>query len=146
VIAGAAHGGLAARLEQAVAAGAEAIISFGLAGGLDPDLGPGRCIVAGAVLAGAERLPADAVWAGRLMPRPAGPRQADIVGADRPVADVAAKQALRRSTGAAAVDMESGIAARLAATRGLPFAALRVICDPAGRAVPPAALAGFGDD
>jgi hypothetical protein len=42
--------------------------------------------------------------------------------------------------------MESAIAARLAAARGLPFAALRVICDPAGRAVPPAALAGFGAD
>src|SRR5262249_19322239 len=38
--------------------------------------------------------------------------------------------------GAAAVDMESHIAAAYAAEAGLPFAALRVISDPADRALP----------
>ena len=56
------------------------------------------------------------------------------------------KQALASATGALAVDMESHIAARLAAAHGLPFAALRVICDPAGRAIPPAAIAGMRED
>ncbi|MFY9294629.1 MAG: phosphorylase, partial [Methylorubrum rhodinum] len=48
----------------------------------------------------------------------------------------AAKAALRARTGAAAVDMESQVAAAYAAAHGLPFAALRVVCDPAGRALP----------
>ena len=56
------------------------------------------------------------------------------------------KQALAAATGALAVDMESHIAARLAAAHGLPFAALRVICDPAARAIPPAAIAGMRED
>ncbi len=36
--------------------------------------------------------------------------------------------------------MESHVAARMAAARGLPFAACRVIVDPLHRALPPAAL------
>jgi hypothetical protein len=48
----------------------------------------------------------------------------------------AGKAALRMKTGAAAVDMESHIAAAYAAEAGLPFAALRVISDPASRALP----------
>ena len=45
-----------------------------------------------------------------------------------------AKAALRATTGADAVDMESHIAARYAEQHSLPFAALRVISDPAHRA------------
>jgi adenosylhomocysteine nucleosidase len=46
------------------------------------------------------------------------------------------KRALRTATGALAVDMESHVAAAFAARHGLPFAAVRVICDPAHRALP----------
>ena len=38
------------------------------------------------------------------------------------------------------VDMESGAVARVAARHGLPFAAVRAVCDPAGFALPPLAL------
>ncbi|HLO78401.1 MAG TPA: hypothetical protein VK196_18250, partial [Magnetospirillum sp.] len=40
------------------------------------------------------------------------------------------------ATGAAAVDMESGAVARVAAQHGLPFLALRAIADPAGQSLP----------
>ena len=46
-------------------------------------------------------------------------------------------------TGAVAVDMESHIAAAYAAEAGLPFAALRVVSDPAGRALPALAMAAI---
>jgi hypothetical protein len=65
---------------------------------------------------------------------------------DRPLQNPTEKQALYAATGAVAADMESHIAARLAAEHSLSFAALRVIADPATRAVPPAALAGLGKD
>ncbi len=42
--------------------------------------------------------------------------------------------------------MESHVAARLAALHGLPFAALRVVADPAERSLPPAALVGMRPD
>src|SRR5262249_18023836 len=53
---------------------------------------------------------------------------------------------LGEATGAAAADMESHIAARAAANAGLPLAVLRVIADPAERALPQAATAGLGAD
>jgi adenosylhomocysteine nucleosidase len=63
-----------------------------------------------------------------------------VVGHPSIVVTVEAKRALWLSTGAAAVDMESGAVARVAQAHGLPFAVLRAICDPADRTLPPAAL------
>jgi hypothetical protein len=53
------------------------------------------------------------------------------------------KVALGRTTGAAAVDMESRLCAAAAAKHGLPFAAIRVVADPWHRALPPAAQIGL---
>jgi adenosylhomocysteine nucleosidase len=56
------------------------------------------------------------------------------------------KRELHERAGTVAVDMESHIAARIAAAHGLPFAACRVIIDPAERTLPPAALVGMRAD
>jgi adenosylhomocysteine nucleosidase len=146
IVAGAARVRLPERLARAIAGGGRAIVSFGLAGGLAPDLTPGTCVIGRAIVPGGERRAVDRVWADRLAEVLPDAYRADIAASDRPLAEVAAKQALRQATGASAVDMESAVAAKLAAAHGLPFAALRVICDPAERALPPAALAGFADD
>ncbi len=47
---------------------------------------------------------------------------------------------LRETTGAAAVDLESGAVAGVAARHRLPFAVLRAVCDPSWRSLPAAAL------
>ena len=60
--------------------------------------------------------------------------------------DAAAKTALHGATGALAVDMESEVAARFAAARGLKLAALRVISDDASHTLPPAALVAMTPD
>jgi adenosylhomocysteine nucleosidase len=52
----------------------------------------------------------------------------------------AAKADLRLATGAVAVDMESLIAGRYALERGIPFAILRTVSDPADRDLPPLVL------
>jgi hypothetical protein len=62
--------------------------------------------------------------------------QGGLVGVEQIVAAQSGKAALHSETGAIAVDMESHIAAAYAAEAGLPFAALRVVSDPAGRALP----------
>jgi hypothetical protein len=62
------------------------------------------------------------------------------------IATVTEKQALHTETGALAVDMESHIAARVAARHDLPFAIIRVISDSANEALPPAALVGMKPD
>jgi hopanoid-associated phosphorylase len=134
---------LVASLTEAITQGCSGIISFGTAGGLVPDLVPGSWIVGTGVLTGRERFPTDLAWSRRLKETLPHAMEADIVGTDMPVADPAAKRMLHEQTGAAAVDMESDLAAQVASVRRLPFAALRVIIDPVDQVLPTGALAGL---
>jgi hypothetical protein len=95
-----------------------AVVSFGIAGGLDPALRPGTVIIADRIVAADRDFRCDAALADAIA--------SGLAAAPR--------------TGALAADMESPVAAAYAAERGLRFAAVRVVCDPAGRALP--ALAG----
>jgi adenosylhomocysteine nucleosidase len=133
--------------------GVVALMSFGMAGGLDPALEPGDLLVAERVVAPDGRSYAgDAAWSALLVAPPdeapgcPACRLAALAGVDRPVVSVEGKRALRERTGAAAVDMESHVVAAGAARRGVPFMALRAVADPAGRAIPSAALAGLAPD
>jgi len=135
-----------AKLQAAIAAGAGGVISFGTAGGLAPQFGPGDLIVAEAVTDGLARWQTNAAWSEQLQVALPHAICAQLAGVDRPVTDGAAKRALHETTGAAAVDMESHIAARLATENGLPFVAFRVIVDPAARALPSAALVALQPD
>src|SRR5262249_62189756 len=70
----------------------------------------------------------------------------NVVGANNVIASPEEKIQLHDETGAAAVDMESHIAAEVAAAHGIPFAACRVILDSAHRKLPPAATLGLRGD
>lgn len=117
-----------------------AVISFGIAGGLDPSLAPGDVVVATGVVAPDRYLGASASvardLAARLCRHPKRLIMADLAGVDRAVMTPVEKRALRSATGAIAVDMESHVAAAFAVQHRLPFAAVRVVCDPAHRALP----------
>lgn len=137
---------LKAELEALAGSGAAGIVSFGTAGGLGPSLKPGDIVIASAIVSSGARLPTCPDWARALRAALPFAQYADIAGSDAPVVSAAAKDALWRSTGAAAVDMESHMAAEVAARFGLPFIALRAVIDPTHRAVPSAALAGMRAD
>jgi hopanoid-associated phosphorylase len=137
---------LARALDARLMQGCAGVISFGVAGGLDPSLPPGTVIVATAVRGGHRSYSTSPYWTAAL--RRALPQAASglVAGSDIPVTTVADKQRLHEAHGALAVDMESHIAARAAQARGIPFAALRVVIDPADRPVPPLAVAGMAAD
>ena len=137
---------LAAAIDRSVGEGASGLLSFGMAGGLEPGLPPGTIVVPGAVIAGTERFATDPLWTGNLRAMLPHGVEAALAGVSSPVATISAKAGLRATTGAAAADMESHIAARAAQRFGLPLAALRVIADPAERALPRAAIAALGED
>jgi hopanoid-associated phosphorylase len=137
---------LAASLYQAVNGGCRSIISFGVAGGLAPHLRPGNWVVASSIIDAQQIRPTDRVWSETILKMIPGAEYGPIAGVDSAVAEPEAKRRMHVKTGAAAVDMESHLVARLASTHGLSFAAVRVVIDPAHRIVPEAALAGMRPD
>ena len=140
---GCAAAGRAAR--DLIEAGATALVSWGMAGALDPQLAAGTvCLPHEVIASDGTSFGTARHWRERL---------AALVAAVRPVAggklltsvhaidSVAAKEVAYGTTGAAAVDMESAAVAEAAAAHGLPFIAVRVIVDTAGDALPRAVVA-----
>jgi hopanoid-associated phosphorylase len=143
VIAG---GGDAVRLEhelEMLAGSATALLSSGLAGALAPDLAIGDIVISGGCVGVDAPVSAFASQLARWLPEA---RLGLVAAGDVPVASADEKRLLYARTEALAVDMESHVAARVAARHGLPFAALRVISDAADDGLPPAALAGMQPD
>ena len=137
---------LVAALEAAAKRGAAGIISFGIAGGLAPDLGAGDWVVGSGVRTEQGHFPTDRGWARALLEALPSAVHAEIVGADAPIAEPSEKRRLHLQTGAVAVDTESHLAARIAAAHRIPFAACRAVIDPAHSVLPPAAMYGLRHD
>ncbi len=137
---------LAAAAKNAAKRGHRGIISFGVAGGLASGLRTGDWVVASAIVDSQSTMATDRVWSRNLLDLVDRAHHGPIIGVDTPVAAPAIKRHLHQTTGAAAVDMESHVVARLAAAHGLAFTALRVIVDPADREIPSAALKGMAND
>ncbi len=138
-------GGDPARLAALWPDDATAVLSFGIAGGLAPDVATGELLVASALWEGGEIRPVDAAWAARLQAC-CGARSGVIAASGTLLANAADKAALHRAAGALAVDMESGAAWRFAQARGLPFAALRAVADGPADVLPEAAAVGLNPD
>lgn len=135
-IGGGTYAGALLAAERLVRSGVNALVSFGVAGGLDPALRPGAILVPHEVLTDGRRVPTDPALNWHL----GQPSEIILLGAERIVASAAAKTALFTATRAGAVDIESGAVAVVASRHRIPFAVLRAICDPAERDLPPAAL------
>ena len=127
--------GAAAATVRLIARGARSLLSFGLAGGLDPTLAPGALLVPDVVLSADGHWPTHPPLSAEL-----GRIGGAMFSGGAVIASAAAKRALFERTGAAAVDLESAAVAEQAARHAIPFAVLRAICDPAGRSLPQAAL------
>ena len=137
--------GLARKLE-ALHGDITGVISIGLAGGLSPLLKVGDVVIADQIFFGAEKWRCDNLWRVALAARLPGAHQGALTGSDTILENAASKAALYDATGALAVDMESQVAARFAASRGLKLAGLRIISDDAAHVLPPAALVAMQPD
>ena len=128
-----------------VDAGAAALMSFGLAGGLDPTLRVGTVVLPAAVISrSGARFETSAGWREQLSDAIAKRRPVaagTLLNSAQPIGAVADKAAAFRDTGAVAVDMESWGVAQVAAAHGLPFVAVRVIVDTAADVLPRAVVA-----
>lgn len=116
------------------------VVSLGLAGALAPIPQVGDALIASHVVTEREHYACDPQWSRILRTKLPFAHSVVIAGVEVPAQHMGAKKDLFRLTGAHAVDMESHVAARFAAERGIPFIALRVISDDSHRTLPPAVL------
>jgi len=129
-----------------VAAGADALLSWGVVGALDPTLGCGTAVLPVEVLHQQRRYATSTAWRERLLgalsahlPAVSGA----LLSSDVAVPSAALKARLFTATRAVAVDMESAAVAGVAAQHGLPFLALRVILDTATDTLPASIARAF---
>lgn len=123
--------------------GVGGLLSWGVAGGLDPDLAAGTLLLPERVVTDDQLWTCDPDWRRRLAEalRPElAPHAGAVLGSERVVADPAHKAERFRSTGAVAADMESAAVAASAREAGIPFLVLRAVSDPAGSALPHAGM------
>lgn len=129
--------------ERLLACGVTSLENWGVAGALDARLAPGDIVIPERIRCTDDDVRdfvPDTTTSANLAQRLAGTlpvHRGVLWSAAHAVATVADKRALATRTGAGAVDMEAASVAAVAARAHLPFVALKAICDPATRELPP---------
>jgi len=135
----------AAAAQALVDSGVSALMTFGMAGGLDPALKPGSVVIPCELLSSdGARYAACRSWRERVAAAVSplcAVTEGNLLTSTQAIDTPAEKAAALRSTGAAAVDMESAAVAEVAAKHNLPFIAVRVIVDTAADFLPRAVVA-----
>jgi adenosylhomocysteine nucleosidase len=130
--------------EILLSAGAKALISWGVAGGLAPHLKSGTLLLPGRVqLMGGEEYRPDPQWRQCLINHLGAklPFSSDtLCHTENILSSPEEKAYLYHQTRCAAVDMESGAVAKAAVRAGVPFLVIRAVADPAQSALPASAL------
>ncbi len=137
----------AARAARSLAAaGAAALLSWGVAGALDPSLRCGTVVLPLEVLAAGTRFQTDRLWhqgVARALQGKITLASGALLTSEVAVVAAAHKGRVFQHTGAVAVDMESAAVAGVAAELALPFLALRVILDTAHDSLPDSVVRSF---
>lgn len=127
--------------------GCTALVSFGIAGGLNPDYEVGAIIVGNMVLGeSGESFETDLTSQNNLTNMLPNAYLTSTLSTSRIVHKKSDKANLCEKFGASAVDMESLAVGKVADELGLPFAILRVIADTADQNIPKAALNAVDQD
>jgi adenosylhomocysteine nucleosidase len=127
-----------------VDAGVSALMTFGMAGGLDPALKAGSVVLPCELIAAdGTRFVASRSWRERVAAAVSPLRAVsagNLLTSARAIDTPSGKSEAFRATGAAAVDMESAAVAAVASHHNLPFIAVRVIVDTAADTLPRAVV------
>lgn len=130
--------------KRLLATGANALVSWGVAGGLAPHLKAGTLLLPESVqTAGGQAYRTDPRWRYALIHHLNGSLPLScgaLYQAKTILSSPQEKAHLHQQTGCVAVDMESAAVAKLAAEAQIPFIIIRAIADPAQAALPASAL------
>jgi adenosylhomocysteine nucleosidase len=128
-----------------------ALLSFGIAGALGPDLQVGDTVVStGVINAKGDVFVADDSWLQRaivLLDQELSPVHKGLIyGSDKTISTPQLKSEIHANSKAICVDMETHRMALVAGRASIPFLAIRVISDDTSRVIPSAALGVIGEN
>jgi hopanoid-associated phosphorylase len=126
--------------------GATHLMSFGIAGGLEPGLPIGALVIGTQVMSTDGSWACDNAWAAKLAQRLPEAHCGAVWGSETLIPTAQDKLALYKKSRCMIVDMESQCAAQIAAEAKLPLAVIRVVCDGADMDVPPVVMAAIAED
>ncbi|MBX7146769.1 MAG: hypothetical protein K1X44_05620 [Alphaproteobacteria bacterium] len=113
--------------------GAKGLLSFGLAGGLTPEIKSGDIIIPDQVLTKNDMFTTDYIWHQNIVRylsvNNLSIKQNKLLGSDIPLISVEQKKSMHDIFNVSCVDMESHHVARVAQQAKLPFLVIRVIID-----------------
>jgi hypothetical protein len=127
--------------EKLIERGVGALLSWGIAGGLSVELAPGELVLPARVISEEGEWSTDRALRARVQQVLGWQAHegGDLYCSRTPVISVEAKRTLA-SRKLLAVDMESAAVATIAEREGVPFVAVKAICDPVSRRIPAAVL------
>lgn len=135
------------RAESLVQRGAKALVSFGVAGALAPDLGSHNIVVASHVAGkDGQTWRCETELVSRFTNAANDALSGGVYGSTVLVPTPEEKRQLHVKTSCLIVDMESHVVAQVATKHNLPFAVLRGVSDSVNDSFPDAALNGINPD
>lgn len=135
--------------ERLLACGVTRLASWGVAGALTDDLAPGDVLVPDRIAYRSDDIgfatdAARSAWLVHAFSPDLRVRRGVLWSAPQPIATGHDKRELAACSGAQAVDMEAAAVAAVAQRAGLPFVAVKAICDPLDRELPARIVAALG--
>jgi adenosylhomocysteine nucleosidase len=129
---------------ELISKGCDALLSFGIAGGLSPDINVGHIVIPDQViLPNGDGIQTDTEWRQRLLDKLPSSVSVSIdvtAGSDTIAASIETKLSLFTHTRAVAVDMESHRVAKIARDHNVPFMVIRAVSDTSNESIPRSAL------
>jgi adenosylhomocysteine nucleosidase len=126
--------------------GATRLMSFGIAGGLEPGLPIGSLVVGSQVSSVDSTWACDDAWINKLSHSLPEGHCGGVWGSEFLVPTATDKAALYHKSRCLIVDMESQAAAQVAAEANVPLAVVRAVCDTSDMDVPPVVMASIKED
>jgi len=131
---------------ELVKKGARQLMSFGIAGGLEPGLPIGSMIIGTHVTSQDGKWDCESTWVNDLTRKLPEAHCGGVWGSEFLVPTAKEKRMLYEKSRCLIVDMESQCAAQIAAEAKLPLAVIRVVCDNSDMDVPPLVMQAIAED
>lgn len=131
---------------ELVKRGAKRLMSFGIAGGLEPGLPIGSTIIGTQVVSVDGTWQCDGQWINELSQKLPEAHCGGVWGSEFLVPTAREKRTLYEKSRCLIVDMESQCAAQIASEANIPLAVVRVVCDSSDMDVPQLVMAAISED